>query len=70
MLLLLANELMRTVFPSSITTVTGSIAKVHVDQIETEGLLLLAGLATKDKNLRITLRRSGTGITILLTFKE
>jgi len=60
-------ELERT-FPGAQVKEEGSIAKVHVDIIKTDQLIRLADLP-QDYPLEVELKRSGTGITILVTGK-
>jgi len=67
MLLLLINQILDGVFPGSITTVVGGTAKIHVESINHDQFLVLAGVAKKNPDLRIFMKRSGTGITVIFT---
>lgn len=69
-LLIIINELMRMVFPGSATTVVGGICKVHTNEIDTEQLIALGEAARENPDMQFTLRRSGTGITLLVQKKE
>jgi len=67
MLLLLINQILDGVFPGSITTVVDGSAKIHVDSINHDQFMVVARAARENPDLRIAMKRSGTGITIVFT---
>jgi len=65
--------LVRLIFPEGKISLAelkesgGAVLKIHVDEIGSDELVALAGLV-KQKQAIVCLRRSGTGITIMVTF--
>lgn len=70
MLLLLVNNLLQELFPSSFTTIVDRVVKIHVNTINNDEFLSLAEVMIKNPDMSITLKRSGTGITIVIKLKE
>lgn len=47
----------------------GKVLKIHVDEVSTDELLGLATIVRSNKGVVVCLKRSGTGITIVISFK-
>jgi hypothetical protein len=61
------KQLLTAAFPDSIITPVEYGFKIHVERIITRGLLDLANMATLYQ-VKVDLKRSGTGITILISY--
>lgn len=67
------EKLIQIVFPDGKITMSelkagqGKVLKVHVNDVDSDGLLTLAALV-REKKAIVCLKRSGTGITIVISF--
>jgi hypothetical protein len=62
------QDLLTKLFHDGSFKTTNSEIKIHVDSMESEGILQLANLV-RIYEIKVTLKRSGTGITIIVQDK-
>lgn len=65
----LMKEIMSELVPGSEVKWDSEGCKVHVSQLGSDDIIALAGIA-KLEHVRVTLKRSGIGITILIQYKD